>query len=226
MEILLLNEQYFKKKSHKGIFISFEGGEGVGKSTQINLLKNYLSKINFKVVCTREPGGTEEGEFIRKFLVSGNRKAWDSYSETLLFNGIRREHINKVINPAIQSGHIVLCDRFIDSTIVYQSVAGKINKSLILELHKNFCYNLYPDITFFLNLDPKLGLKRASSRNNLNENRFESMGLNYHKKILAGFNGLQKKFKERIIKINAAQTIEKISENINSNINSFLLKND
>ena len=105
-----MQNKEFLKKSQKGIFISFEGGEGVGKSTQINLLQNYLSKINFKVVCTREPGGTEEGEFIRKFLVSGKKKAWDSYSETLLFNGIRREHINKVINPAIQSGHIASCN--------------------------------------------------------------------------------------------------------------------
>ena len=91
-------------------------------------------------------------------------------------------------------------------------------------MHKNFCYNLYPDLTFFLYLDPKLGLQRASSRNTLNENRFESMGLKYHQKIFAGFNSLQKIFKKRIIKINAAQSIEQISKDINSNVNTFLQK--
>ena len=106
------------------MFISFEGGEGVGKSTQIDLLKKDLLNKKFNVVSTREPGGTKEAEELRKFLVSGNKKAWDPCSETLIFNAIRREHINKIISPAIKNGAVVLCDRFIDSTIVYQGLVG------------------------------------------------------------------------------------------------------
>ncbi len=224
METLLNNRYLLNLK--KGFFISFEGGEGVGKSTQINLLKNFLLKKNINVSCTREPGGTKEGEFIRKFLVSGRKDSWDPYSEVLLFNALRREHINKVINPSIKSGNIVLCDRFIDSTIIYQGVAGSIDENLILNLHKTFCYNLYPDITFFLSLDPKLGLDRTLKRNNDNENRFEKMGITYHKKIQDGFTNLSNKFKKRIIVINAEQTIEKISEEINKYVMSSIKKND
>ena len=173
MENLLSNNYY--NKSKKGLFISFEGGEGVGKSTQIELLKTSLTKKNINVLSTREPGGTKEGELIRKFLVSGEINSWDSYSESLLFNALRREHINKIINPSLFKGDIVLCDRFIDSTIVYQGVGGGINQTLLLSLHKNFCYDLYPDITFFLSLDPKVGLDRTLSRNNKTENRFETV---------------------------------------------------
>ena len=218
--------QIKKIKSNKGLFISFEGGEGVGKSTQINLLKSSLLNENKDVICTREPGGTEEGEFIRNFLVSGNKASWDNYSEALMFNALRREHINKVINPAILNGTIVLCDRFIDSTIVYQGLAGKIKTSLLFELHEKFCYNMYPDLTFFLSLDPKLGLERTFERQNINENRFENYGLIYHKKVLNGFENLKKKFNNRIIKINANQTIQTISKNINKHVMTALIRND
>ena len=167
--------------SQKGLFITFEGGEGVGKTTQINLLKNFFEEQNLEVITTREPGGTEEGENIRKFLVSGKVNSWDSYSEALIFNAIRREHINKVIKPAIEDGKIVLCDRFIDSTIVYQGIAGNVNQSNLLQLHKEYCYDLYPSVTFFLNLNPLIGLERANQRLNQNDDRFESLGIDYHK---------------------------------------------
>jgi dTMP kinase len=213
MENLLIDS--YNTNSKKGLFISFEGGEGVGKSTQIDLLKSYFLKKNISVISTREPGGTEEGEFIRKSLVSGDKRTWDPYSELLLFNALRREHINKVINPALENGNIVLCDRFVDSTIIYQGVAGSINQELLLNLHKTFCYNLFPDITFFLNLEPELGLERVRFRNNNSENRFEKMGLLYHQKIQNGFRTLSEKYNKRFIEIDANQTIEKISQEIN-----------
>ena len=136
--------------SRKGVFISFEGGEGVGKSTQIDLLRKDLINSRFNVVSTREPGGTKEAEELRKFLVTGDKNAWDPFSESLIFNAIRREHVNKIILPAIKNGSVVLCDRFIDSTIVYQGLVGEVSEKDLLELHKKYCYNLYPDITFFL----------------------------------------------------------------------------
>lgn len=224
MENLLSNNYY--NKSKKGLFISFEGGEGVGKSTQIELLKTSLTKKNINVLSTREPGGTKEGELIRKFLVSGEISSWDSYSESLLFNALRREHINKIINPSLFKGDIVLCDRFIDSTIVYQGVGGAINESLLLSLHKNFCYDLYPDITFFLSLDPKVGLDRTLSRNNKTENRFENMGLSYHQKIQDGFKALSDKNNKRFFEINAELSVEKISNQIYDHVISIIKSND
>ena len=224
MENLLSNNYY--NKSKKGLFISFEGGEGVGKSTQIELLKTSLTKKNINVLSTREPGGTKEGELIRKFLVSGEISSWDSYSESLLFNALRREHINKIINPSLFKGDIVLCDRFIDSTIVYQGVGGGINQTLLLSLHKNFCYDLYPDITFFLSLDPKVGIDRTLSRNNKTENRFENMGLSYHQKIQDGFKALSDKNNKRFFEINAESSIEKISNQIYDHVISIIKSND
>ena len=224
MENLLSNNYY--NKSKKGLFISFEGGEGVGKSTQIELLKTSLTKKNINVLSTREPGGTKEGELIRKFLVSGEISSWDSYSESLLFNALRREHINKIINPSLFKGDIVLCDRFIDSTIVYQGVGGGINQTLLLSLHKNFCYDLYPDITFFLSLDPKLGIDRTLSRNNKTENRFENMGLSYHQKIQDGFKALSDKNNKRFFEINAELSVEKISNKIYNHVISIIKSND
>jgi dTMP kinase len=224
MENLLSNN--FNNKSKNGLFISFEGGEGVGKSTQIELLKISLSKININVLSTREPGGTKEGELIRNFLVSGEINSWDTYSEALLFNALRREHINKIINPSLFKGDIVLCDRFIDSTIVYQGVGGEINQKLLLSLHKKFCYDLYPDITFLLSLDPKLGLDRTLSRNNKSENRFEKKGLSYHQKIHDGFKALSKKHNKRFFEINAELSIEKISNKIYNHVISIIKPND
>ena len=224
MENLLSNNYY--NKSKKGLFISFEGGEGVGKSTQIELLKTSLTKKNINVLSTREPGGTKEGELIRKFLVSGEINSWDSYSESLIFNALRREHINKIINPSLFKGDIVLCDRFIDSTIVYQGVGGAINESLLLSLHKNFCYDLYPDITFFLSLDPKVGIDRTLSRNNKTENRFENMGLSYHQKIQDGFKALSDKNNKRFFEINAELSVEKISNQIYDHVISIIKSND
>ena len=223
MENLLSNNYY--NKSKKGLFISFEGGEGVGKSTQIELLKTSLTKKNINVLSTREPGGTKEGELIRKFLVSGEISSWDSYSESLLFNALRREHINKIINPSLFKGDIVLCDRFIDSTIVYQGVGGGINQTLLLSLHKNFCYDLYPDITFFLSLDPNVGIDRTLSRNNKTENRFENMGLSYHQKIQDGFKALSDKNNKRFFEINAELSVEKISNQIYDHVISIIKSN-
>ena len=212
--------------SRKGVFISFEGGEGVGKSTQIDLLRKNLINSRFNVVSTREPGGTKEAEELRKFLVTGDKKAWDPFSESLIFNAIRREHVNKIILPAIKNGSVVLCDRFIDSTIVYQGLVGKVSEKDLLELHRKYCYNLYPDMTFFLDLSPQKGLDRTFKRQNTIENRFENLGINYHQKILNGFDTLQKRNPNRIIRINADSSKELISSEISSFIEKLLNIND
>ncbi len=222
----LINSYNYKSNKKKGFFITFEGGEGVGKSTQINLLEKFLLKKKVKVTITREPGGTKEGEYIRKYLVSGNKNTWDTYSEALIFNALRREHINKLINPAIQNGEIILCDRYLDSTIVYQGLVGKIDEQKLFNLHDTYCYGLYPDLTLFLDLNPMIGLDRTINRNDNNENRFEKLGLDYHQKILDGFNILYKKYPKRIVKIDASESKEIISDNINYHVSELLDLND
>ena len=221
----MINKAY-KANFKRGLFISFEGGEGAGKSTQINLLKKFLLKKKINVTTTREPGGTKEGEYIRKLLVSGDKNTWDSYSEALIFNALRREHINKLINPVIQNGEILLCDRFIDSTVVYQGLVGNIDEQKLLNLHNTYCYGLYPDLTFFLHLNPTIGLNRTNNRNNKNEDRFEKLGLDYHQKILDGFNFLYKKYPKRIIKLDASASKQTISDNINYYVSELINLND
>ena len=225
MEILLLN-RLNDFSNFTGLFITFEGGEGSGKTTQIDLLKLYLRGKGYDVITTREPGGTNEGELVRKSLVSGSKNTWDSFSEALIFNALRRQHINKVIIPSLKKSKIVICDRFIDSTLVYQGFAGSIGKSILKNLHKNFCYNLYPDITFFMDLDPYVGLKRTNNRtSNKDENRFEKYGIDYHKKIYKGFNELSIKNNKRIIKIDGNKKIQIISQDIISSLSLLICKN-
>ena len=127
----------------KGLFISFEGPEASGKSSQILLLQKYLTKKKISFITTREPGGTETGEQIRKILLQGNIDKLDSYSEYLCFAASRREHLKKIILPALSENKIVICDRFLDSSIVYQGMAGGLDEEIILKVHDNFCYKKY-----------------------------------------------------------------------------------
>ena len=162
-------------------FITFEGGEGSGKSTQIKLLSKKLSAY-VDVVVTREPGGTQEAEKIRKLLVRGHKDRWDPIVETLLLFAARKEHVSNIIIPSLKKGNWVLCDRFNDSTTVYQGLGKNVNLQLIKYLEKATTQNLKPLRTFYLDIDPKIGLSR-SNRNNNKELRYESMSLRYHNKV-------------------------------------------
>ena len=191
-------------------FITFEGGEGSGKSTQIKILRNNLSK-NQKVVITREPGGTKEAELIRKLLVKGKSSKWSGVTEVLLNFTARKDHVDKIIVPNLKNGKWVLCDRFTDSTIVYQGYGRDINESLINNLNKFLINNLNPKLTFLLDIDPKVGLRRSKKRIN-NELRYENMPLSYHKKIRKAYLDIASKNKNRIKIIDASLDKDVISE--------------
>ena len=205
---------------NKGLFICFEGGEGSGKTSQIKLISEILKKHNIPFILTREPGGTQLGEEIRKILVSGSGKKLDSFSELLCFTAARRQHVNEIILPALNSGKVVLCDRFIDSTIVYQGLVGGVDIELIEHLHKDFCFNLYPDLTILLDIDPNIGLKRKNF-SNLNEDRFEQFGLNFHINIRKAFLKVSENNHHRYTVINADNQKNEISYLIEKNINDF-----
>lgn len=169
-----------------GRFISFEGGEGSGKSTQVALLEGAFKKSGKAFVVTREPGGSANAEKIRALLVSGNHEAFDPLTETLLFYAARCEHVSKKIKPALAQHTHVLCDRFADSTLVYQGIAKNLGEQYIRSLHSLLLGDFAPNLTFILDIDPTQGLARAKLRKG-SETRFEELDIDFHHKVRAGF---------------------------------------
>ncbi len=172
-------------------FITFEGGEGTGKSTQAALLFAALQERKIPCILTREPGGSPGAELIRKLLVKGSADRWDAYVETLLLVAARRDHWFHTIEPALKAGQLVLCDRFIDSTLVYQGYTGGLEREFLEYLHTATLPACTPDRTYVFDCDPALSLKRARNRLS-NENRFEEKQLSYHQQIRQGYLQLSK----------------------------------
>jgi len=191
-------------------FISFEGGEGSGKSTQIKLLAKKLAKYG-DVITTREPGGTIEAEIIRNLLVKGEKNKWSGVVETLLLYAARKDHIDKVIVPNLNNNKWVLCDRFKESTIVYQGYGKNVDIKLIKKLDKLITDNLTPSLTFILDIDPKIGLKRSIRKANT-ETRYEKMSLSFHNKIRKAFKQIANANKRNFKLINANQDIDLIKD--------------
>jgi len=191
-------------------FISFEGGEGSGKSTQIKLLAKRLAKYE-DVITTREPGGTIEAEIIRNLLVKGKKNKWSGVVETLLLYAARKDHIDKVIAPSLKKNKWVLCDRFKESTLVYQGYGKNVDIALIKKLDKIITNNLTPDLTFILDIDPIIGLKRSKRKSNT-ETRYENMSLGFHNKIRKAFRAIARLNKKKFILINANQDINLIQD--------------
>jgi dTMP kinase len=191
-------------------FISFEGGEGSGKSTQIKLLAKRLAKYG-EVITTREPGGTTEAEIIRNLLVKGKKNKWSGIVETLLLYAARKDHIDKIIDPSLKKNKWVLCDRFKESTLVYQGYAKNVDIDLIKKLDKIITNNLTPGLTFILDIDPIIGLKRSKRKSNT-ETRYENMSLGFHNKIRKAFRTIAKLNKKKFILINANQDINLIQD--------------
>ena len=191
-------------------FISFEGGEGSGKSTQIKLLAKRLAKYG-DVITTREPGGTIEAEIIRNLLVKGKKNKWSGIVETLLLYAARKDHIDKIIDPSLKKNKWVLCDRFKESTLVYQGYAKNVDIDLIKKLDKIITSNLTPSLTFILDIDPIIGLKRSKRKSNT-ETRYENMSLGFHNKIRKAFRTIAKSNKKKFILINANQDINLIQD--------------
>ncbi|HDK26146.1 MAG TPA: dTMP kinase [Candidatus Atribacteria bacterium] len=205
----------------KGIFITFEGLEGCGKTTQAKMLYNYLNKKGISSVFTKEPGGTKIGQRIRKILLDQKNEGMDYKTEMLLFLASRAENVRLVILPALGEGKIVISDRFCDSTTVYQGYGRGINLKIINYLNNLVIGKAIPDITFFLDIEPQEGLKRSTSFSNSREIRFEEEFIN--KKIIDGQLFLERvrdgyyqllQEEERIRIINANRSKEEIFEEI------------
>ena len=202
----------------KGIFITFEGGEGAGKSTQAKLLEKHLKNNGKKVLLLREPGTTAIGEKLRK-IISKNTEELDPLTELFLFSAARKELINKFINPALTKNTIVICDRYIDSTIAYQHYGRNINLKTIQSIIELTTVNLMPDLTILLDINYKEMLKRKP--NNLDY--FEREDEEFHKKIQNGYNKLAKQEPKRWKKVNATLQEKEISQIIIKTVNQLEL---
>ena len=208
-------------KSLQGLLITFEGGEGTGKSTQSKLLYDYLKNKTKDVILTREPGGCTESENIRNLLVKGNINKWDPITESLLHNAARREHIKNIIKPALLKNKIVICDRYIDSTMAYQGIGQGVNSNFLNILSKEITENIVANITFIFDIDPDISLKRAKKRDKNINNRYENFDISFHRNIRNYFKSLINTNK-RYILIDASNSIEEIHLKILKSINNLI----
>lgn len=202
-----------KQAMTKGRFITLEGGDGAGKSTQAHILADRLRSQGCSVVLTREPGGAPGAETIRTLLVEGALDRWQPMSEALLHMAARVEHVTHLIQPALDRGAWVVCDRFIDSTRVYQGHVQKIGEEVVDDLYRIALGTLMPDITLILNLPISASLQRMEIRGG-REDRYERMGENFHKTVLDAFRALAEKEPQRCRMIDADGSPEQVSERI------------
>lgn len=207
----------------KGKFITFEGGEGVGKSTQSKLFVEYLNNNGIKAEWSREPGGCPEAEEIRKLLISGGTDKWDGITELLLMYASRKVHTEKKIKPLLSQGVTIISDRFLDSTLAYQGFGHQLSIDKIETIRKIVLDDFRPDLTFILDLDVEEGLDRTDIRGE--KNRYENMKLDFHKRVRDGFNYVYENEKNRCIKLDVSnKSIKEVFDNIISKSVDFFNK--
>jgi dTMP kinase len=202
-----------------GKFISFEGIDGCGKSTQAKILSEELIACGHKILLTREPGGSDGAEEIRNLLLTGNTDRWSAETEILLFTAARRDHLERTILPALENGLAVICDRFSDSTRVYQGVTRGDLRDLVDQLDSAMIPR-QPDITVLIDLDPNISLARAIERSN-NEARFEDFGVEMQIKLRKGFLSLAHEFPNRFMVIDGNRTEAEVAENISKRLHEI-----
>ncbi len=200
-------------------FITFEGGEGTGKSTQARLLADYLIQQGHKVVLTREPGGSPGAEIIRDLLVSGAIDRWTPISEALMMYAARADHWQNLIQPELAKGTWVICDRFADSSMAYQGYGRGVDLKFLQQLYKMVIGDKQPDRTFVLDINPEIGLQRSFERlnasgKNVSEGRFEAMDLDFHRRLRNGFLEIARMNPDRCIVIDATKSLQLIHQKI------------
>ncbi|MEE4236656.1 MAG: dTMP kinase [Anderseniella sp.] len=194
------------------LFITFEGGEGAGKSTQVARLAERLRQAGHDVVTTREPGGSPDADAIRELLVTGEPGRWSPTADALLNYAARDSHLGQTIRPALQSGKTVICDRFSDSTRAYQGIAGGIGLNLIEAIDREIVGETQPDLTLVFDLDPEIGLMRAKTRGGAD--RFERLGLSFHVRLRKAFLHIANEHPDRCQIIDATGTPEEVEQRI------------
>ena len=206
--------------SRKGLFISFEGIDGSGKSTQVTRLAEHLRQVGHTVVVTREPGGSTGAEEIRNLVLQGDPDRWSAETEILLFTAARRDHLERLIRPALAAGQIVICDRFADSTRMYQGLSRGDLRATVDTLH-DLMIGVEPDLTLLIDMDPVEGLKRAKGRMGTEE-RFEDFGAEMQAAMRAGFLELATEFSARFRVIDGGQDIDAVAADIQATVDHVL----
>ncbi|WP_353618919.1 dTMP kinase [Tropicibacter sp. R16_0] len=196
----------------KGLFLTFEGIDGSGKSTQARRLAEHLRAQGRDVVLTREPGGSPGAEEIRRLVLEGDPDRWSAETEILLFTAARRDHLERTILPALEAGQVVICDRFADSTRMYQGLSRGDLRALVDQLH-GLMIGREPDLTILVDMDPETGLSRAKGRQGTEE-RFEDFGPELQRKMRAGFLGLAEEFADRFRVIDGNRDMDAVARDI------------
>lgn len=194
------------------MFITFEGPDGSGKSTIIKKVYEKLINDGFDIVLTREPGGTPIAEKIRDIILDNSNVALDARTEALLYAASRRQHLVEKIRPALKEGKIVLCDRFLDSSLAYQGGGRNLGVQNVLNINLFATENTYPDLTLFFDVDPELGLKRVSQDKKRVADRLDNENENFHEKVYSTFKEIVNTNSQRIITIDASKSIEEVTE--------------
>lgn len=197
-----------------GKFITFEGPEGAGKTTIIELLKNHFQKTGFEAVFTREPGGIHIAEKIREVILNKDHTNMDGRTEALLYAAARRQHLVEKVIPALQEGKTVICDRFIDSSLAYQGYARGLGIDEVYSINEFAINGCFPDLTIYFNIEPEVGLKRIEANSNREKNRLDLEGLAFHRKVQEGYKEVVEKFQDRIISINANNPKEDVLKDV------------
>jgi dTMP kinase len=212
------------------LFITFEGVEGSGKTTQIDRLKRYLTRRGFSCAITREPGGCGISEKIRKILLDPSHQGMDPLTELFLYEAARAQHVDEVIRPLLSKGSIVLCDRFTDASLAYQGYGRSIPLELIGRLNRLAAPEIRPDVTFLLDCPSSVGLKRAVSRNQATrqgkEDRFEREAIQFHHRVRKGYLALAKKAPRRIKVIDTRRGEQRVFEEIRKTVDRLVIRGD
>ena len=198
----------------KGLFIVFEGGEGTGKTTAIDAIYNWIIENELKCMKTREPGGIKISEQIRQVILDTENKSMDPRTEALLYAAARRQHLVEKVIPALEEGTIVLCDRFIDSSLAYQGYARELGIEEVMSINKFAIGDYMPDLSILFDLDPRIGLERINNNKDREINRLDLEKLDFHEKVRAGYNIVYENNKDRIVKIDAEQSKENVINEI------------
>ena len=204
----------------RGIFVTFEGIDGSGKSTQARLLAESLRAAGHDVVLTREPGGSPGAEEIRRLVLEGDPDRWSAETEILLFTAARRDHLERTIEPALAAGKVVICDRFADSTRMYQGLSRGDLRALVDQLHR-LMIGREPDLTVLVDMDPEVGLARAKGRKGTEE-RFEDFGPELQRRMRAGFLSLAQEYAPRFRVIDGARPVDAVAEDVLATVTAAL----
>jgi dTMP kinase len=204
----------------RGLFITFEGTDGSGKTTQIKLAEEYMKKLDREVVLSREPGGTKVSELIRDLILSPENTGIVPLTETILYAASRAQHVEQLIKPALEAGKIVICDRFVDSSYAYQGGGRGVDLKIIADVNRIAIEGVIPDITFFLDIDPDVALQRRI--NATGADRIEQENIDFHRRVYSGYKKMALLYPERIKTIDARRTIEEISSEVNGYLDRLL----